>query len=289
MKRDISLDWVGNPAAEERRATEVYASVTLPAPTSPSQTPSIAASADADTGVGIGSAADTSGDRIGTVTARRAGRMLGRLSIHGDGEAAVTAQGERADRLARRLVCEPRPGAAPATAEERDAFVRMYRRAAEQARTVGARVLHWSGTETGPEGEAARVLGARVTGEIARIWTVDPSGWWPPGGLPAVRVRTLPPPRVGLIGEGAELTVAVEDDRAYLNAGEAITAPGVGAAILGALVAELVESIRRTYPDVRELAVFEFDGDTEGAVRQALPLAGLRIEHRVWDFELALD
>ncbi|MET7301521.1 hypothetical protein [Embleya sp. NPDC005575] len=284
MEPDISLEWVSDPAAEERPATEVYASMVLPAPTPPSRTPSTTASADTD--ADIGSDADASGDRIGTVTARRAGRPLGQLSIHGNGEAAVTAQGERADRLARRLV---RGSHAAATTEERDAFVRMYRRAAEQARAVGARVLHWSGTDTGPEGEAARVLAARVTGEIARIWTVDPSGWWPPGGLPAVRVRTLPPPRVGLIGEGAELTIAVEDDRAYLNAGEAITAPGVGADILGALIAELVESIRQKYPDVRELAVFEFDGDTEGAVRRALPLAGLRIEHRVWDFELALD
>ncbi|MFE2869176.1 hypothetical protein [Embleya sp. NPDC059259] len=269
MKRDISLEWAGDPATEERPATEVYASV--------------------DTGAGVASDPDPSGTRLGTVTARRAGRSLGRLSIHGDGEAAVTTQGERADRLARRLVRESRTGEVPATAEERDAFVRMYRRAAEQARAVGARVLHWSGTETGPEGEAARALAARTTGEIARIWTVDPNGWWPPGGLPAVRVRALPPPRVGLIGEGAELTVAVEGDRAYLDAGEAITAPGVAADILAALVAELVESIRRNHPNVRELAVFEFDGDTEGTVRQALPLAGLRIEHRVWDFELALD
>ncbi|MFF7247263.1 hypothetical protein ACFZBU_25540 [Embleya sp. NPDC008237] len=288
MKRDISLEWDSDPAIGERHATEVYASGGLPAPTPPSRTSSTA-DIDADVDVDAEVDASGSGDRIGTVTARRAGRLLGWVSIDGDGEAGVAAQGERADRLARRLVRGSYAGDAPATAEERDAFVLMYRRAAEQARAVGARVLHWSGTDTGPEGTAARALAARVTGEIARIWTVDPNGWWAPGGLPAVRVRTLPPPRVGLIGEGAELTVSVEDDRAYLNAGEAITAPGVAADILGALIAELVESIRRNHPDVRELAVFEFDGDTEGAVRQALPLAGLRIEHRVLDFELALD
>lgn len=274
MKHDISLEWDGDPAAEDRRATEVYASVDLPAP----------APADTDAGPDAGG----SDDRIGTVGARRAGRLLGWVSIYGDGESGVAAQGERADRLARRLVRGSCAGDPPATAEERAAFVSMYRRAAEQARAVGARVLHWSGTDTGPEGDAARALAARVTGEIARIWTVDPRGWWAPGGLPAIRVRALPPPRVGLIGEGAELTVDIANGRAYLNAGEAITAPGVAADILGAVVAELVDTLRREHPGVHELAVFEFDGDTEGAVRQALPLAGLRIEHRVLDFELPL-
>lgn len=275
MKSDISLEWDSAPGADLRTATEVYAAAGLPAPTAPAD-----ATASADPG--------DPGDRIGTVRARRGGRLLGWVSLYGNGEAGVTAQGERADRLARRLV-HGSYGADPgATGEERAAFVSMYRRAARRARAGGASMLHWSGTDTGPEGDAARALGARATGEIARIWTVDPRGWWAPGGLPAIRARTLPAPLVGLIGEGAELTVDVADDLAYLNAGEAITAPGVAPDILGALVAALVDLLRRERPDVRELAVFEFDGDTEGAVRLALPLAGLRIAHRVVDFELPL-
>ncbi|MGC0415688.1 hypothetical protein [Embleya sp. AB8] len=270
MEHDISLEWDSGPTADLRPPTEVYASIGLPHPE-----PEAAAAAGP-------------GAPIGTIRARQAGRLLGWVTLYGDGESRVGAQGERADRLARRLVRGAHVGDPPPSAEERAAAVGMYREAAEQARSAGARILHWSGTDTAPEGNAARALGARVTGEIARIWTVDPRTWWAPGGLPAVRVRALSAPRVGVIGEGAELTADVAGSRAYTNAAEAITAPGVTADILGAVLAELVELLRRTHPDVTELAVFEFDADPEGAVRHALPRAGLRIEHRLLDFELPL-
>ncbi|WP_406278756.1 hypothetical protein [Embleya sp. NBC_00896] len=270
MKPDISLEWDSGPAAEHRSAAEIYASVGLAVPSA--------------THAGV----DDADDRIGTVSARHEGRLLGWVSLYRQSDAGLRAQGERAGRLARRLVRGAYDGDAPTTAEEREAVRMMYRRAAEQARAAGAHVLRWTGTDTGPEGEAAHELAAKATGEIARIWTIDPADWLLPGGLPAVRVRSLPTPHVGVIGEGAEIIATLASGEAYINAAEAIVAPGVEADMLAAVLAELVRLLRREYPDVYELAVFEFDGDIGGTVRQALPLAGLRIEHRLLDYELRL-
>jgi hypothetical protein len=273
MSNDISLEWGSGATAVPRPAGEVYASVGLPSP-------------DASPGADVGDA----GEVVGTVIARRDGRPIGWVTVYrnADADAGVWAQGEQTGRLARRLVLGFRDDV-PATVEEHAAFVLMYREAAERARAAGGRVLRWSGADTGPEGEAARALGARTAGEIARIWTADPAAWLPPAGLPAVSARTLPSPAVGLAGGGAEVGVTVDGDRAYLDAGEAIRADGVEADVLAALLAELLDRLHHDHPAVRELAVFEFDADATGTVRHALPLAGLRIADRILDYELPLN
>jgi hypothetical protein len=270
MSNDISLEWGSGPAADPRPAGEVYAAVGLPSP-------------DLSPGADVGDGTET----VGTVSARRDGHLIGWVTVYRNVDADPWAQGEQAGRLARRLV-SGFYNDMPATVEEHAAFVLMYREAAERARAAGGRVLRWSGADTGPEGEAARALGARAAGEIARIWTADPAASLLPAGLPAVSARPLPSPAVGLVGAGAEVGVVVDGDRAYVDAAEAIRADGVEADVLAALLAELVTRVHHDHPAVRELAVFEFDADTTGTIRHALPLAGMRIADRVLDYELPL-
>ncbi|MCZ0973989.1 hypothetical protein O1L55_27395 [Streptomyces albulus] len=170
----------------------------------------------------------------------------------------------------------------PPTAEEFEMVTGLYRRAADEARAAGYRTLRWGGRDTGPDGQAATALNAHGHGDYAPLLEHRACHMAAPAGLPDVQVHQLP----------AHLTLATADAEvsAFIDGHAASSMPGVDpprerrAARLAA-DRGTVTRLWRDHPEVTELTIWEFD---DAAVRQALPLAGLRLTARTADYELPL-
>ncbi|MGY4985672.1 hypothetical protein [Streptomyces nigrescens] len=222
---------------------------------------------------------------IGAVAARRDGALLGWAWVYEDPdhERVARVQATYVPRQVRRL----KTGyydLLPPTAEEFEMVTGLYRRAADEARAAGYRTLRWGGRDTGPDGQAATALNAHGHGECARYWSTEPATWQPPAGLPDVQVHQLPA-HLTLATADAEVSAFIDGHAAHINAGESIRHENAEPRALAALIAELVTRLRRDHPEVTELTIWEFD---DASVRQALPLAGLRITARTMDYDLPL-
>jgi hypothetical protein len=266
VSSEVSFEWDDRTDAVERLAKELCAGIGAPVPD------------------------PTDGEdrprTVGAVAARRDGALLGWAWVYEDpdDERGARVQALYAPRDARRIKTGYYAHLPP-VAEEFEVVTGLYRRAAEQARFAHYRTLRWSGPDSGPDGRAAAALHAHGHSEYARAWNIEPLRWHAPAGLSDVRVRRLPEPDLTLATAYAQVSTAIEGHRAYVNGREAIRHQNAEPRALAALIAKLITCLRHDYPEVTELTVWEFD---DAAVRQALPLAGMRIAEHFMQYELAL-
>lgn len=264
MAADIVTQWNPAPDADLALAAEVYAGAGQPEPEP----------------VEHGGQPDP----LGTASARRDGELLSWATVYAvDGGAWVETL--LASRLTRRLVAGTYDDVPP-DGDEVAAYEAMLGTAAEKAREAGYDSLKWAGQDTGPAGLAASALGAQTVEEIGRIWRAETVTWTRPFVVPQVEAR--PMPDGGVEAGPARIHVDLGGTRAYVNAGEAIEDGGLGVETLAGLVAALIEYIRDEHPRIAALTVFEFEDGDDAVIRRALELAGLDVDARAQNFELAL-
>lgn len=140
----VSLTWNADPAAEENLIEELYETVAM--------SPPDAAPAEETR---------RAWSLVGAVAARRDGQLLGWAGVYASADSADVAlvQHMFVPRAARRLTTRSYD-THPATDQERDVVVALYRSAAKHARKAGYEFLQWSDAEHGPAGQAAEALNA---------------------------------------------------------------------------------------------------------------------------------
>ncbi|MEV8569458.1 hypothetical protein AB0436_28385 [Streptomyces sp. NPDC051322] len=228
---------------------------------------------------------------LGTAVARADGALLGWVTVYCPGPEPDVA-------IARRLLTSPERERIVAghvaepdgTGDEEAALTRLFRRAADEARAAGFRVLQWDDTESELDARVAAELEASVHQEIGRKWGSSALERWEPRvALPPVRTRrpVAGPGWQGLElltdGDGAaRIAAMVAGEEMYV---ERVGHHGVDALELGALVAEFIRQVRRVHPSVLSFQVRESSDEVLGA---ALRAAGLRVSHRWWQYRLAL-
>jgi|GEM_PF-3946996 len=251
-------------------------------------------------------------DRLGILAARRGGELLGWAELSG----GTSERDERPMNTARAVV-EPVFASRylrriqvghydfePATDVEEAVVQALLVGAAGHARALGYRVLHWHGTDIGPEGRAAAALGAVEVGEYGRVWTAEPRTWQAPVALTfgdpvdcvlhALAESADPSGQVlvvALLGPGevdpiASVATSVTGSEAYINAGEGFSYQDVDSDALAALIGAVIAELRDQVPQALVLRVFE---DADRRIRAALATAGLDPSARCCDYELALD
>ncbi|MQY22860.1 hypothetical protein [Nocardia macrotermitis] len=240
--------------------------------------------------------------RLGILAARRDGELVGWAALTGDADARARTEPVYTSRYARRIRLGHNDFE-PATDAEETVVEALTAGLAGQARALGYRVLRWRGTDIGPEGRAATVLGAVAVGEYARVWTAEPRTWRAPMALTfgepvdcvlhALTESTEPPGQslvVALLTPDsadpvASVATSVVGSAAYIDAGSGISYrdvdPGGLAALVGAVITELHDQV----PQALVLRVFEHD---DQRIRTALATAGLALSARCRDYELAL-
>lgn len=258
---DIATVWDHTPDAALDLAAEVYTRVGEPAPEA---------------------LPDDQPVPLATVVARRDGELLAWAGVFRDEEHAAWIEPVTVARLAHHLNAGVYDDL-PSGPDEVAAFAAMFRHAAEEMRRGGFSALRWSGEDTCAAGQVAAALKAATVREVGRIWHADIGSYSAPKGLPEISVHPLP--WGGLETEGARVEVEPGDERAYVNASEAVSGDDVD--VVAALVAELVGYLGRVFPKISSLSVFEVESP-DGVVRRALERAGLTVGARAWDYELRL-
>ncbi|WP_328538043.1 hypothetical protein [Streptomyces sp. NBC_00344] len=267
---DIVVDFDQDPSAGERLARELYAGLPAGGP---------APGADPPHGL------------LGTAVARADGALLGWAPVYCAGPETDVATVQRVlVALERERIVSGHNAEPDGTDDEEAVLLRLFRRAADEARAAGFAMLQWSDTEAELDARVAAELEASVHREIGRKWGSSALDRWKPRtALPAVRTQ---PPASGPGWQGLELltpgggaariAAVVSGDEMYV---EKVGHHGIEAPELGALVAEFIVQVRRVHPSVVSLQVRESADDVLAA---ALKAAGLRISHRWWEYRLAL-
>ncbi|WP_067824042.1 hypothetical protein [Nocardia inohanensis] len=279
---DITLEWDTHPGTGLRLASELAG---------------VAGLADLEN---LQPVADP--DRIGIVAARRSGELVGWAELHRGEFGTAEAEVLYAARYVRRIQLG-HYDFETATGEEEAVVLALLTGAAEQARAAGLPALVWSGADTGPEGVAAGLLGAKVEEEYARLWTAEPRSWIPPERiaqaapldcvLQALAESSDPPGHVLAValldpesaGPIATITTSILGSEAYINGGEGFAYGDIEPLALAGLTGALITELHDEMPHVLVLRVFEFDDDP---IRSALELAGLDISARFHRYELPL-
>ncbi len=240
---------------------------------------------------------------IGIVAARRGGELAGWAELRHDGAGRGWAEVLYAARYVRRIRLGHYDFEA-ATGEEESVVRTLIAGAAQQARVAGLEMLSWEGADVGPEGLAAVALGARMTGEYARLWTAEPRSWTVPQQLlsagpldcvlqalaesadPLGQVMVVALPGPTLTDPIATIATSIVGSEAYINVCEGFSYRIGDARTLASLVGALIGELHDELPHVLVLRVFEYD-DT--VARSALALAGLDIAARFHRYELPLS
>lgn len=267
---DTVVEFDRSPSAGNRLTDELYAGLPVDGP---------------------GSVGDPPPGLVGTVVARAGGALLGWVTVYCPGAEPDVATARRLlVSLERERIVEGHVAEPEGTGEEEAVLIRLFRRAADEARTAGFRALQWSDTEAELDARVAAELEASVHQELGRKWGSSALDRWQPRvALPEVRTRrpVSGPGWQGLElltdgGGAARIAAVVAGEEMYV---EKVGHHGVDALRLGALVAEFIGQVRRVHPSVGSFQVREPADDVLAA---ALKAAGLRVSHRWWQYRLAL-
>ncbi|MGV9680738.1 hypothetical protein ACWDSJ_36170 [Nocardia sp. NPDC003482] len=246
--------------------------------------------------------ADGDSELVGIVAARRGGELAGWAEIRHDRAGRARAEVVYAARYVRRIRLGHHDFEA-ATGEEEAVVRTLIAGAAQQSRVAGLCQLSWEGPDVGPEGLAAVALGARMTGEYARLWTAEPRSWTVPPALhsacpldcvlqalaesadPLGQVMVVALPSTDTLNPVATLATTIVGSEAYVDVRQGLSYRIGDIRMLASLIGALIGELHDELPHVLVLRVFEPD---DALARSALTLAGLDIAARFHRYVLPL-